>query len=146
MKKKYVMSFFALILLIFPIQSCSTKASKKPESSNSNQNGYNESFRKIGWVGENKYRSVIFIITEDECRNSSDPELSEKIQFESYKNLQKELNPAFNRNASIQIKNLVENSGKLVKTNKECSESNIFFYDIEKRDLKSDFEKIKNLK
>lgn len=140
------MSFFALILLIFSIQNCSTKPVKKPENNNSNGNGYNESFRKIGWIAENQYRSVIFIITEDECRNSSEAELREKIQFESYKNLQKELNPAFNRNASIQIKNLIENSGKLVKTSEECRETNIFFFDIEKRDLKSDFEKIKNLK
>ncbi len=146
MKKKYVMSCFALILLIFSIHSCSTKPVKKTDSNNSNQNGFNESFRKIGWIGENKYRSVIFIITEDECRNSSDAELMEKIQFESYKNLQKELNPAFNRNASIQIKNLIENSGKLVKTSQDCSESNIFFFDIEKRNLKADFGKIKNLK
>ena len=146
MKKKYVMSFLALILLIFSIQNCSTKPVKKAENNNSNQNGYNESFRKIGWIAENQYRSVIFIITEDECRNSSEAELREKIQFESYKNLQKELNPAFNRNASIQIKNLIENSGKLIKTNEECRETNIFFFDIEKRDLKADFEKIKNLK
>jgi hypothetical protein len=140
------MSCLALILLIYSTQSCSTKPVKKPDINSSNQNGYNESFRKIGWMTENKYRSVIFIITEDECKNSSRSELDEKIKFESYKHLQKELNPAFNRNASVQIKNLIENSGKLVKISEECRESNIFFFDIEKKDLKSDFEKIKNLK
>jgi hypothetical protein len=145
-KKKYVTIFSALILLIFLVQNCSTKPVKKTAADNSNHNGYNESYRKIGWITENKYRSVIFIITEDECKNSSRSELDEKIKFESYKNLQKELNPAFNRNASVQIKNLIENSGKLVKISEECRESNIFFFDIEKKDLKSDFEKIKNLK
>ncbi len=146
MKKKYVASSFAFILLIFFIQSCSTKPVKKTEGNNSNQNGFNESFHKIGWIGENSYRSVIFIITGDECRNSTLAELNEKIQFESYKNLQKELNPSFNRNASIPIKNLIESSGKLVKTSEECRESSVFFYDIEKKNLKADFEKIKNLK
>lgn len=146
MKNKYVVLCCALILSIFAIHSCSTKAVEKTENNNSKQNGFNESFHKIGWITENKYRSVIFIITEDECRNSTCAELKEKIQFESYKNLQKELNPAFNRNSSIPIRNLIENSGKMIQTSEECQESNVFFYDIEKKNLKADFEKIKNLK
>jgi len=152
MKKKYVILSFALIMLIFSIQNCLTDSSEKKETKietkneNKNGNGYNESFRKTGWITESKYRSVIFIITDDECRNSSPGEIEEKIKFESYKNLQKELNPAYNRNASTQIKSLTDNFGKIVKVDKECVEGNIYFYDLEKKDLKSDFQKIKNLK
>lgn len=146
MKKKYVTFYFALILLIFSIISCSTKPANKTVSSNANENGYSETFRKIGWITENKYRSVIYIITEDECRNSSCTEMEEKIKFESYKNLQKELNPLFNRNVSVHINNLIANSGKIIRLNEECGKSNIFFFDIEKNNLKTEFERIKNLK
>jgi len=145
-KKKYLMSSFVLILLIFMIQSCLTDSTKKTVIKNGNQNGYNESFRKTGWITESKYRAMIFIITDDECKNSSPAEIEEKIKFESFKNLQKELNPTFNRNVSPQIKNLADNFGKIIKIEKECVEGNIYFFDLEKKDLKSDFEKIKNLK
>jgi len=145
-KKKYLISSFVLILLIFTIQSCLTDSTKKTVIKNGNQNGYNESFRKTGWINESKYRALIFIITDDECKNSSSVEIEEKIKFESFKNLQKELNPTFNRNVSPQIKNLADNFGKIIKIEKECVEGNIYFFDLEKKDLKSDFEKIKNLK
>ena len=135
-----------LILLIFLIQSCLTDSTKKTDIKNGSQNGFNETFRKTGWITESKYRAVIFIITDDECKNSSVAEIEEKIKFESFKNLQKELNPAFNRNVSAQIKILADNFGKIIKVERECEEGNIYFFDLEKKDLKSDFEKIKNLK
>jgi len=124
-----------------------TESKKNPlENSLIGLNGLNESFRKTGWISESKYRAVVFIITDDECKNSSNPEIEERIRFEAYKNLQKELNPAFNRNASNQIKILADTYGKMVQTTKECATGNVYFYDLEKKDLKSDFEKIKNLK
>jgi len=145
--KRYFVCFFMLFLLAFSLQSCLTDAQKKPKDSNTNgQSGINESFRKTGWIAENKYRAVIFIITIDECKNSSLAEIEEKIKFEAYKNLQKDLSPSFNRNATNQIKYLADNFGKVIKAEKECVDGNIYFYDLEKPDLKSDFEKIKNLK
>ncbi len=136
-----------LFLLTFCVQNCVTDSRKKTENNNTNGlNGINESFRKTGWITDNKYRAVIFIITIDECKNSSLSEIEERIKFEAYKNLQKELSPAFNRNASNQIKYLADNFGKVIKAEKECVDGNIYFYDIDKQDLKSDFEKIKNLK
>ena len=146
MKKKYLLFSSVLVLLIFLVQSCLTDSTKKTDIKNGNQNSYNESFRKTGWITESKYRAVIFIITNDECKNSSPVEIEEKIRFESFKNLQKELNPTFNRNVSPQIKSLADNFGKIIKIENECIEGNIYFFDLEKKDLKSDFEKIKNLK
>lgn len=146
MNKKFTILFLILLVLSSVIHNCKSDPSKKTETLNTNNNGYNESFRKTGWINETKYRAVIYIITNDECKKSSLAEIEEKIKFEAYKNLQNELNPSFNRNASIQIKALADNSGKMIKIEKDCTESNIYFYDIEKNDLKSDFEKIKNLK
>ena len=147
MSKKYFVFCCILFLFTLSVQHCLTDSQKKPEDKNTNgQNGFNESFRKTGWISESKYRAVVFIITGDECRNSPQSEIEEKIKFEAFKNLQKELNPAFNRNASNHIKNLADNSGKIVRIEKGCAESNIYFFDLEKINLKNDFEKIKNLK
>jgi transcriptional regulator of heat shock response len=136
-----------LILLTLSFQSCLTEHKKKPiDNSLIGLNGLNESFKKTGWIAENKYRAVVFIITDDECKNSSITEIEERIRFEAYKNLQKELNPTFNRNASNQIKTLADTYGKMVQTSQECATGNVYFYDLEQKDLKSEFEKIKNLK
>lgn len=136
-----------LILTILSLQNCLTDSQKKPEINNTNgQNGINESFRKTGWITETKYRAVIFVLTSDECKSSSLTEIEERIKLEAYKNLQKELSPSFNRNAVAQIKYLTDNYGKMMTSDKECVDGNIYYYDVDKPDLKSDFEKIKNLK
>ncbi len=149
MKKKYVILCCSLILIAFSIQNCLTDSQKKPEDNiakSQNENGYHETFLKTGWIKDNKYRAVVFIITNDECKNSSRQVIEEKIKYEAFRNLQKELNSTMSRNASNQIKTLIDSSGKMKKPEVECVESNIYFYDLEKNDLKSDFEKIKNLK
>lgn len=134
-------------LFLFFIQGCRTDSGNKPGNNVLNgNNGYSESFRKTGWINDNRFRAVVYIITEDECRKSTETEIEERIRFEAIKNLQRDLSPDFNRNASIQIKNLAEKNGKIVKADKGCVEKNIFFYDIEKDGLRSDFEKIKKSK
>jgi len=152
MLNKYIMIILILTVSMISLQNCTTKSTQKTDieiSNTTNTNDYNklnEKFQKTGWITAEKYRTVVFIITGDECTNSSLAEIEVKIKFEAFKHLQKELSPTFNRNAGTLIRNLVDNSGKLIKPDKGCSESNTFFYDIEKSDLKSDFEKIKNLK
>lgn len=145
MQKKYIAAFI-IILMSLSVQNCLKKTIKKPPIQDSNDTKINESFRKTGWLTESKYRVVIVVITFDECKKSTAAEIEEKIRFEAYKNLQKELNPVFNRNASIQIKNLADNYGKTAKQDKDCIDSNIYVFDLEKNDLKAEFEKIKNIK
>lgn len=136
-----------LFLVIFSLQNCITDSQKKPVNNNTNgENRINESFRKTGWITDTKYRAVIFILTADECKNSSLSEIEERIKLEAYKNLQKELSPSFNRNAVNQIKYLADTYGKMMTSDKECVDGNIYYYDLDKPDLKSDFEKIKNFK
>lgn len=146
MKKKYFISCLVLFLLAFLAQNCLTESKIKPESEMKDvKKSLNESFRKTGWISENKYRAVVFVITNEECEHSTDLEIEERIKNEAYKFLQKELNPSYNRNAFVQIKGLSDNFGKLIKADKDCVDGNIYFFDIEKKDLKADFEKIKNL-
>ena len=105
-----------------------------------------ESFRKIGWIKEDRYRTLVFIITPDECNSSSKSDIEAKIKLAAYNSLQKELNTSTNRNASIQIKKLVDSFGEMMQVDKDCNSENIFFYDIVKKDLKLEFDRIKNTK
>lgn len=110
------------------------------------QNGLSESYRKTGWIDESKYRAVVYIITREECQNNTVSDIEERIRLEAFKQLQKEFNPAFSRNATVQIKNLIDKHGRVIAAGQSCIDSNVYFFDLEKRDLKTDFINIKNLK
>lgn len=110
------------------------------------QKNLSESYKKTGWIDDSRYRAVVFILTLEECRINSTAEIEERVRFEAFKQLQKELNPSFSRNATAQIKNLMENHGSVIAAGRSCIESNVYFFDLEKKDLKADFINIKNLK
>ena len=124
----------------------STDDVKPVEKKDEKKDELYESFRQIGWIKEDRYRVLVYIITRDECINSPISDIEVKIKFAAYNSLQNELNPASNRNALVQIKNLIDNFGMMIQVDKNCSGQNIFFYDIIKKNLKSDFEKIRNIK
>jgi hypothetical protein len=129
------------------IQNCLTESKKNNDKQNLEcDTALVESFQKTGWISEIKYRSVVYIMTDEESKSSTPTEIEDKIRYEAYKQLQKEFNPSFDRHAAAQIKKLVDNFGKIEKHDKECVGSKIYFYDIEKKDLNSDFKSIKNLK
>jgi len=110
------------------------------------QKQLSESYKKTGWIDDTRYRAVVFILTLEECKTNSAGEIEERIKFEAFKQLQKELNPSFGRNATVQIKNLMNKCGKVTAAGQSCIESNVYFYDLEKNDLRTDFINIKNLK
>ena len=122
------------------------KDEKKDERKDEKKDELYESFRQIGWIKEDRYRVLVYIITKDECINSPISDIEAKIKLAAFNSLQNELNSAANRNASVQIKNLIDNFGMTIQVDKNCSGQNIFFYDIKKKNLKSDFEKIRNIK
>jgi hypothetical protein len=129
--------------------NCLTESKKKAADNIDNtkkSSQLNHSYQKTGWISAGKYRAVVYILTGDECKKNSIGEIEEKIKYEAYKLLQKELNPSFDRNAGSQIKKLLDNSGKIVKLDKGCVDSNIYFFDLEKNDLESEFKSIRNLK
>lgn len=146
MKRRYFIIFLLLFVSQLSIVECMTEANRKIVNSNNSNVQIAQSFQKTGWITPVKYRSVVYILTDEECRNSTNAEIEEKIKYEAYKQLQKELNPTFNRNTSLQIKKLLDNFGKVEKLERDCYGSNIYFYDIEKNNLESDFQNIKNIK
>ena len=109
-------------------------------------NGYNETFKKTGWISDSKYRAVIYILTYEECSASTREQIEEKIKYEAVKHLQAEMNTTFNHNQNAKARNLLDNFGLMSPYDFKCSENNIFYFDIEKKDLKLEFQNIKNTK
>jgi hypothetical protein len=153
---KTICLYISLFFIVLSTLKCVTDTEKKIETNNSpsitsksdinKKDELYESFRKVGWIKDNRYRTIVFIITSDECKNSPIADIETKIKLAAYSLLQNELNPSSNRNAAAQIKKLIDSFGEMIQVDKDCSSENIFFYDISKEDLKFDFEKIKNIK
>lgn len=151
MKPDRIINIIPLCLILASMlitQSCVKKQTieKPPVPVITEQNSLSESYRKTGWIDEARYRAVVYIITREECQNNPDSDIEEKIRLEAFKQLQKELNPAFSRNATVQIKNLIDKHGRVIAAGQSCIDSNVYFFDLEKRDLRTDFINIKNLK
>jgi hypothetical protein len=137
-----------IILLLLTVQFCI----KKQTVENTNlpvvidQKNLAESYKKTGWLDDTRYRAVVFIFTLEECRSNSVSEIEERVKFEAFKQLQKELNPSYSRNATVQIKGLMDKHGRIIAAGQSCIESNVYFFDLEKKDLRTDFINIKNIK
>lgn len=114
-------------------------------SSNDNV-GIDETFKHTGWINDTRYRSVIYILTYEECKTSSKDQIEEKIKYEALKNIQRELNITSSRNQSVKIKNLIENYGVMIPDVIKCDKNNIFYFDIQKNNLQIEFQNIKNMK
>ena len=143
-----LLSLFFLTIAVLTAQYCSKNQidTKVPVVKPSGNDNLEESYRNIGWINDSRYRTGVYILTKEECAGSRKDEIDDRIRMESFKHLQKELNPSFNRNAAVQIKSLIDNYGKVITAGSSCMESNVYFFDIEKKDLKTDFINIKNLK
>lgn len=137
-----------IIVAVTAVQFCSKKQKDDSKSLPAiiEQKDLSESYRKTGWLEEDRYRAVVYVITREECQSNPGNEIEEKVKLEAFKQLQKELNPAFNRNASVQVKSLIDKYGKVITAGQSCIDSNVYFFDVEKKDLKTDFINIKNLK
>lgn len=128
---------------------CSKEVAKnniQDNNSTINNNGYNETFKKTGWISDTKYRAVIYILTFEECNASTKEQVEEKIKYEAIKHLQGEMNITFTRNQYAKAANLVDNYGLMSPGDFKCTSNNIFYFDIEKKDLRLEFQNIKNMK
>ncbi|NLV68014.1 MAG: hypothetical protein GXY14_10120 [Spirochaetes bacterium] len=142
---RFIPALAALVILSFLF--CGREVIKNnPPDDDVKSNGYNETFKKTGWISDTKYRAVIYILTYEECIASTREQIEEKIKYEAIKHLQSEMKIIFTRNQSAKASTLMENYGLMSPDEINCTENNIFFYDIEKKDLKLEFQNIKNTK
>ncbi|HRS62621.1 MAG TPA: hypothetical protein P5554_05455, partial [Spirochaetota bacterium] len=144
-KKLSTSTLFALFLIILLSPSCSKEQQridkKSQELSHTELTGL---YKKTGWISDNSYRTGIYIITSEEFNSSNKDAIKEKIEMEAEKHLHKELNPSFNRNISAKIKLLMINNGKIIYAGQSSMESHVYVYEIEKNNLKKEFDDIKN--
>lgn len=143
-----IVSVLTIVLTIATVQYCTKKQKddKVTLPQVIEQKDLSESYKKTGWIEEDRYRAVVYIITREECQVNKVSDIEEKIKLEALKQLQKELNPSYNRNASVQIRNLLDKYGNVIAAGQSCIDSNVYFFDVVKKDLKTDFINIKNLK
>ena len=128
---------------------CSKEVAKNNISDNNGStvnNGYNETFKKTGWISDTKYRAVIYILTYEECNSSTKEQIEAKIKYEAIKHLQIEMDIIFTRNQIAKARILLDNFGLMSPYEINCTKNNIFYFDIEKKDLRLEFQNIKNTK
>ncbi len=144
----YIILSIVISVSVITFQFCTKKQTieKSPPPGIINQDVLSESYRKTGWIEDGKYRTGVYILTIEEYSTSKNSEIDERIRLEAFKHLQKELNPTFNRNTSVQIKNLMDKYGTVIPGGKSCTDIKIYFFDIEKEDLRKDFLNIKNIR
>ncbi len=147
---KLLRKFTVLTAIIFcAFLYCSKDVTKKnirDDKGSTGNNGHNETFKKTGWINDTKYRAVIYILTYEECNASSKDQIEEKIKYEALKHLQSEIGTTFNRNQNAKARNLLDNYGLMSPNDFKCIENNIFYFDIEKKDLRLELQNIKNTK
>jgi hypothetical protein len=122
----------AAILILWSLFCARDITKTTPSDNDVKSGGYNETFKKTGWISDTKYRAVIYILTYEECIASTREQIEEKIKYEAIKHLQNEMKITFNRNQSAKASALMENYGLMSPDKINCIENNIFFYDIEK--------------
>ncbi|HOQ12189.1 MAG: hypothetical protein BWY23_02033 [Spirochaetes bacterium ADurb.Bin218] len=146
-KKLSTSTLFALFLIILLSPSCSKEQQKIDKKSQQlSHTELTELYKKTGWISDNTYRTGIYIITNEEFNSNSKDTIKEKIAIEAEKHLHRELNPSFNRNISARIKILMANNGKIIYAGESSMQSHVYIYEIEKNNLKKEFDDIKNMK
>ena len=150
MKKRTIIFPLMVLFSILTFFYCGSEAKKDVTDEGRNGkdagNGYIETYKKTGWISENRYRAVVYILTLEECKNSTREQILEKMKFEAERRLQMEAGITFNRNQHARIKNLLDNYGEMTPDVIDCKENNIFYFDIEKENLQMDLNNIRNTK
>jgi len=152
------MKYFAALLFALMFFSCSGNGDILRENTHPNDKSKNENkaknkgekitrkYKKTGWIAENRYRALVYIVTEEECKSSSKGELENKIKNEAVISLHRSFNRGFNPKRNGALINLINNYGKLIIDNDECLKDNVYILDIIKEDLRQDLRRIKNIK
>ncbi len=139
--------FTALILIAL---ACSQKKVKDHSAvnphNNNGENLFSEKFKRTGWINNSRYRAVIHILTYDQCISHEKEILKDSLEMRAFRNLRNELGTAGSREADVHILNLIKNNGIVLRPDLTCTEINIYYFDINKKNLTNDFKYIQSLK
>lgn len=139
------------ILLIIATFACSKKKVKdvdtaKPENNNNGEYLFSEKFKKTGWINSSRYRAVVHILTYDQCVSEQKEILKDNLEMRAFRNIRNELGTTGSREADVHILNLIKNNGIILRPDLKCGEINIYYFDINKKNLTNDFKYIQSLK
>jgi len=140
-----------LIILVIITLSCSKKKVRdddavKHENNSKGEYLFSEKFKKLGWINSSRYRAVIHILTYEQCVAEQKEILKDNLEMRAFRNIRNELGTAGSREADVHILNLVKNNGIILRPDLKCGEINIYYFDINKKNLANDFKYIQSLK
>ncbi len=143
--KRSLFIFSAVILIMV---SCKKKQVR--EDSNGSNVPDTKSVEKIdkkylteGFLSKSHFRSVI-IATREECEEGIPP-IEEKSRNRALVSLQKYIQSTgqyAGANSRARLLDLINRNGKFSPLKKECARNNIYYYDIEKVNLKGYLKRI----
>ncbi len=148
MNKREYRHFIVILISIFIIAvifSCLKKDIKKTETKDpdaakttvSHDNDIDRTYLSEGFLSDSQYR-VVIISTREECEGNVD-DIKEKSRKRLIISLEKYLvsiNKKIDANTRVKIQNILNQYGRFSIKDKTCHEKNIFYYDVEKNDLK----------
>ncbi len=145
-RSKFAVFILALILLVHVL----CKKEQVRDNKNGKENPVSENNNKIdkkylneGFISGNVFRSVI-IATKEECEEGT-ADIEEKSKNRAFSSLQKYLQSTGHYsggNIKARLLNLINQNGRFIPLKKECRKNNIYYYDIEKEDIKGHLKRI----
>jgi len=147
---QYLIAGLCTVLLLLAI-SCTRDKVKddsagKQENKNNGESIFSEKFKKTGWINSNRYRAVIHIFTYEQCISTRSEIIKDDLEIRAFRNIRNELGKSGSREADVHILNLIKNHGIILRPDLTCGEINIYYFDINKKNLKNDFKSIQSLK
>ena len=118
----------------------------KQDNKNNGESIFAEKFKKTGWINNNRYRAVIHIFTYEQCISTRSEIIKDDLEIRAFRNIRNELGKSGSREADVHILNLIKNHGIILRPDLTCGEINIYYFDINKKNLINDFKYIQSLK
>jgi hypothetical protein len=143
------LKFSAFILAIVILMQVSCKkdqvkdnnGGKDPVSENNNK--IDKEYLNEGFISRNIFRSVI-IATREECEEGTSG-IEEKSRNRAFTSLQKYVQSTGNysgANTKARLLNLINQNGRFIPLKRECTKNNVYYYDIEKKNIKGHLKRI----
>jgi hypothetical protein len=144
------LKFSAFILALVILMQVSCKKDQVKDSKNGGKDPVSENNHKInkkylneGFISRNIFRSVI-IATREECEEGT-AGIEEKSRNRAFTSLQKYIQSTGNYSGGktkASLLNLINQNGRFIPLKRECSKNNVYYYDIEKKNIKGHLKRI----
>ena len=141
MKKKIALvSALFVMMFILCITSCSRNIATEPDKNISKKKStydFDPIYQKEGFIEKNIFRVVIVTIkSQKDTDMDSIKDTAKKRSLSTLQKYLQENNKIINQNTTAQLLNLIEFNGSLKQKENISENHNIYYFDIEKQDVK----------